>query len=315
MHGTLRDAYEARMRRLEAAGGRLYRERIRGRAGGAEQWVELHEMPGQRLGSVIWEGARMLSSYLQASGRIQTGARVLELGAGVGLCGILAGIQGAHVVLTEKEDETLELLEKNAARNAARIAAAGGSCRVAALDWTNPAETEAVLDMFSSYVDLVLCSDVVYREDLCTPLVRVLEQVLWRSCKAGSPAFVLLSYKERGVGASFFKALEAAGLSCSEVLDYDAALVSAQGGRVAGPASSGIKAGSTGADATRPEDSVPGENMALPCGVPAPSNTDFENGPQRLFEIRLPRAAFLMHRSRSTPAAAEAPQAVVAQVV
>ena len=70
---------------------------------------------------------------------IWQGASVLELGSGTGVVGLAAACLGAHVVATDLP-AVLPLLEANIASNRAMVAAAGGTMRAAALDWSVPAD-------------------------------------------------------------------------------------------------------------------------------------------------------------------------------
>lgn len=57
------------------------------------------------LHALLWPVARLLVNYVQAHTPQFQGARVLELGAGVGLSGIGAAAYGSHAVLTDKVSE------------------------------------------------------------------------------------------------------------------------------------------------------------------------------------------------------------------
>jgi Ran GTPase-activating protein (RanGAP) involved in mRNA processing and transport len=89
------------------------------------------------------------------------GSRVLELGAGIGVPGILAGRVCAELVLTDSNDAVVERLSRNIQLNRADIACAPGATRVANLLWGAgafpPKETAT-----PQSIDVVLGSDVVY---------------------------------------------------------------------------------------------------------------------------------------------------------
>eukprot|EP00752_Nemacystus_decipiens_P017897 g16046.t1 len=70
------------------------------------------------VGSVVWDAEVLLAHYLdQAYGSRLRGMRVLEVGAGTGLAGIVAARLGASVALTD-QSKMLPTLEKNARSNA-----------------------------------------------------------------------------------------------------------------------------------------------------------------------------------------------------
>eukprot|EP00903_Cladosiphon_okamuranus_P011205 g10573.t1 len=70
------------------------------------------------VGSVVWDAEVLLAHYLdQAYGPRLNGMRVLELGSGTGLAGIVAARLGASVALTD-QSKILPTLERNARSNA-----------------------------------------------------------------------------------------------------------------------------------------------------------------------------------------------------
>ena len=78
------------------------------------------------------------------------GARVLELGAGLGLPSLAAAVAGADVLATDWAGDAVELLRTNAERN-------GIVLRVELVRWDRP---ESLLE--AAPWDLVLASDLLY---------------------------------------------------------------------------------------------------------------------------------------------------------
>jgi predicted nicotinamide N-methyase len=66
-------------------------------------------------GTMLWPAAIALAE--DVSGRELAGKRVLELGAGTGLPGIVAASRGACVVQTDHQELVLDVCRRNAARN------------------------------------------------------------------------------------------------------------------------------------------------------------------------------------------------------
>jgi len=78
------------------------------------------------LATKVWRGSLILSRALMAQSELVDKMRVLELGCGVGLCGILASLLGSkHVVLTDCSWDGLKALLSNV--NGARSAPMQGS--------------------------------------------------------------------------------------------------------------------------------------------------------------------------------------------
>ena len=78
------------------------------------------------------------------------GLRVLELGCGLGLPALAAGLRGADVLATDWAEEAIELLRQNAERNHVFL-------RVARVRWSEP---EPFLR--AAPWDLVLGADLLY---------------------------------------------------------------------------------------------------------------------------------------------------------
>ena len=88
---------------------------------------------GRGVGAKLWRAASMLSDVLFADPAFVRGQSVLELGAGVGLCGLLAAKLGAKTVaLTDFEPALLDSLALAARDNRAP---GDAETRVARCDW------------------------------------------------------------------------------------------------------------------------------------------------------------------------------------
>lgn len=114
-------------------------------------------------GIVLWPAAIALAH--EVASRPFEGKRVLELGAGTGLPGIIAASLGARVVQTDRQEVVLHVCKKNAERNGV---AAQIEHRIA--DWTEWTDTERY--------DCILGSDVLYAESLHPHLRRIFESNL-----------------------------------------------------------------------------------------------------------------------------------------
>jgi len=108
-------------------------------------------------GQIVWPVSRLVAQYLASGPGVAAslrGARVLELGAGCGLCGVAAAFLGAaEVVLTDNEPEVLAVL----AKNAERPVPGGCALRVREFNWGDGAAA-AELGTFP----FLLGADVIY---------------------------------------------------------------------------------------------------------------------------------------------------------
>lgn len=96
------------------------------------------------LGGEVWPGAIVLCRYLEQNSVVQ-GKRVVELGCGTGLCGIVCMKLGAKSVLLTDEYIDLALMNKV------------DDIQVSVLDWEKPS---MVLDEWKTRFDIVLGSEV-----------------------------------------------------------------------------------------------------------------------------------------------------------
>ena len=107
---------------------------------------------------VAWPAGLGLARYL--AGQSLVGARVLEVGSGVGVSGLGAALAGAQVLVTDNEPAALRLAAMNARRN-------GLPLRAAAADWR--------AWPLRARFDLVIGSDVTYEPAAFEALLEVLE--------------------------------------------------------------------------------------------------------------------------------------------
>eukprot|EP00124_Ichthyophonus_hoferi_P001234 Ihof_evm1s60 gene=Ihof_evmTU1s60 len=125
------------------------------------------------VGNHVWEGAIVLSRYLERT--LQTGMkglRVLEIGAGMGLVGLMAGLlEAREVFLTDAFDHVLHRLMRNVERTEE---CTFDTVHVEKLDWTTPEKFCAEHGQF----DLVLGADVIYKDELTAPLLQTLRMMI-----------------------------------------------------------------------------------------------------------------------------------------
>lgn len=135
----------------------------------------------------VWPSAIGLSEYLVQHPHLVAGKRVLEIGCGLGLPGIVAGMLGAQVVLSDYLEEPLALARYNWKLNI------GTEAKAMQLDWREAAKVPEV--------DLLLASDVAY-ESRTFPFLRTLfEHQLAKGCS------ILVSEPSRTFARDFFHSL------------------------------------------------------------------------------------------------------------
>ena len=133
--GATRDAVEAALAACRSAAGA---ETVRAFAFDGARVLVRETSHGNGVGARLWKAAVMLAHDLARHPEWCADARVLELGAGVGLCGLLAAKLGARtVVLTDFEHRLLDSLVVAARDDNALDVRPGPDApvRVARCDW------------------------------------------------------------------------------------------------------------------------------------------------------------------------------------
>ncbi|NUN99718.1 MAG: methyltransferase domain-containing protein [Saprospiraceae bacterium] len=139
----------------------------------------------------LWPSALALSQYLLRHQDLISGKTTLEIGCGLGLCGMVAADIGARVTLSDYLPEPLEVVRY--------------------LWWLNRQEEPDLLQMDWRYppqnlqFDLLLASDISYEIRAHEPLVGAIRKLL----KPGGR--VLLSEPRRSTANAFFKLLAREG--------------------------------------------------------------------------------------------------------
>jgi predicted nicotinamide N-methyase len=126
----------------------------------------------------LWPAGLALAEALPGDLR---GARVLELGCGLGIPSLVAAARGAQVLATDWSQDALDLLEANAARN-------GLELEVARVRWDEPQRLRRPWA-------LVLAADVLYEHRNVPQLLALLDAL---------EAEVLLAEPGRPPATAFF---------------------------------------------------------------------------------------------------------------
>uniref|UniRef100_A0A3B3Y2Z1 EEF1A lysine methyltransferase 3 n=1 Tax=Poecilia mexicana TaxID=48701 RepID=A0A3B3Y2Z1_9TELE len=158
--------------------------------------LRIKQLFGANLGvaAPVWEAALHLCRYFEDQSVELRGRRVIELGAGTGVVGILAARLGAEMTITDLP-LALPQLRANVSAN---VPPAG---------W--PSAPPAVLPLcwgedhlaFPSDWDLVLCADIVYLPETYPLLVETLAHL----CKNGAVVYLSSKMRREHRTQSFYK--------------------------------------------------------------------------------------------------------------
>ena len=137
----------------------------------------------------LWPSGVALARRVAA--RALRGARVLELGCGLGLPSLAAALAGGRVLATDWSPQAIALLRGNAARNGAEL-------ETAIVDWQRPEAITARAPW-----ELVLGADLLYERRNVAPLLELLPPLLgdrgelWLADPGRAPAEEFLAGFER----------------------------------------------------------------------------------------------------------------------
>ena len=113
----------------------------------------------------LWASAIAMAHYLVEKKIVSDGMQVTEIGCGLGLPSIVAGLLGGEVTLTDYLDEALDFAQLNWHQNLPNKMA-----QFKKLDWRNPDPSVAA--------DVLLASDVAYEERAFEPLLNAFQTLL-----------------------------------------------------------------------------------------------------------------------------------------
>jgi len=130
----------------------------------------------------LWPSAHLLARTL--AGRALRGARVLELGCGLGLPSLAAALAGGRVMSTDWAPEAVQAVQRNAERN-------GLGLEAQVCDWREPPES-----VLERPWELVIAADVLYERRNVAPLCALLERLgaeTWIADPGRAPCEALLA--------------------------------------------------------------------------------------------------------------------------
>ncbi|XP_077489868.1 methyltransferase-like protein 22 isoform X2 [Amblyomma americanum] len=147
------------------------------------------------VGLQVWKAALVMSDFLLHNGReLLRGKGVVELGGGIGLCGVVAAAFADFVLCTDALEEVLHLCRRNLEQNQAFYDALNVkpcSARVRCLDWRHGLPEMQIATGCSGWsaedvedfqkADIFLAADVVYDDHLTDCLFELLLKAVTRA--------------------------------------------------------------------------------------------------------------------------------------
>jgi predicted nicotinamide N-methyase len=184
-------------------------------------------------GLVLWGAALLLTWHLEHTpslrAKLASGASVLELGCGAGLCAAAAALLGGAVTATDGDDEVVALAAENAAQllaDAARertetpsIAHTSplGAVTARRLRWGDAADAAALAPPY----ELIIASDVIYFVEAHDALLATL--VMLAAASPGCEVLLAHTWRKPDAEGAFFARLTGAegGFACEDVTPAD----------------------------------------------------------------------------------------------
>ena len=164
-----------------------------------------HDLTGQ----VVWPVSVLLGWFVARERERFRGARVLEVGAGCGVAGLIAAAVGADATLTDGSDTVCRLL----ARAGDLGVPGGGAISSAKLVWGDRPSLEA---LGGRPYDFVLGADVVQWPALVAPLLQTVRAALAGAARADAAFFVGVCTRAAATEAAFLAEAERVGFSVEE---------------------------------------------------------------------------------------------------
>ncbi|EEB12510.1 conserved hypothetical protein [Pediculus humanus corporis] len=133
------------------------------------------------VGLQIWRAALLLSDFIIYSQKLFEGKTVLELGSGVGLTSIVAGMFAKEIISTDLDTgNILKLLESNLKRNSEIIK---GKATVEKLDFLNSDNWSPSFCDKVKHTDIIIAADVIYDNTITEAFIKTITKILSSSPK------------------------------------------------------------------------------------------------------------------------------------
>ncbi|GAA6031097.1 hypothetical protein JCM8097_004003 [Rhodosporidiobolus ruineniae] len=158
--------------------------------------------------SLVWNAAILLADRIACREEEVRGKRVLELGCGLGLPGIVAARMGAEKVVLSDYDNLAILADASRAANEALLPPFRERVEVVGHTW---GESVAPLLRSSPTYDLILVADCVWERSLHAPLLSSLSALL-AACPEATVLFAAGFHTGRATVSAFLSVAEEAGV-------------------------------------------------------------------------------------------------------
>ncbi|EFA77851.1 hypothetical protein PPL_09349 [Heterostelium album PN500] len=175
--------------------------------GDLELSIRGQELQNQNIqpstGLLPWPAASIMSSFIAKHNELFVDKNVLELGTGVGICGLIASRYARSVLLSDGDTATFDQLNKNIELNSHLYNVNGPSSsslsqskkpKAIKLRWGKDETLEQLKsDLCFQPYDIIIGSDLIYQDSSIEPLFYTVNQLLAET----SDATFYLSFLDR----------------------------------------------------------------------------------------------------------------------
>ncbi|KAG8079564.1 hypothetical protein GUJ93_ZPchr0007g4394 [Zizania palustris] len=110
-------------------------------------------------GQLVWPGAVLMNTYLSEHPETVKNHSIIELGSGVGITGILCSRFCKEVILTDHNDEVLEIIKKNIEMQPCS-GNANTALKAEKLEWGNNVHLGSIIEKHPAGFDVILGADI-----------------------------------------------------------------------------------------------------------------------------------------------------------
>lgn len=166
-------------------------------------------------GQLVWPGAVLMNTYLSEHPETVKGCSLIELGSGIGITGILCSRFCKEVVLTDHNDEVLEIIKKNIEMQSCS-GNADAVLTAEKLEWGNHDHLSNIIEKHPVGFDLILGADICFQQASIPCLFDTVEKLL--RMQANKCRFILAYVSRTKVmDALVLKEAEKRGMVVKEV--------------------------------------------------------------------------------------------------
>jgi hypothetical protein len=149
--------------------------------------LQLESEKKELSGQFMWEGSRIICSFIKSNKDLVAGKNVIELGAGTGLVSIVAKLvcNANQVTATDGDHVAMGIIRENLVMNKAPVEAAF-------LRWGEQIQLPDI-----GRYDVIVAGDVIYKEELPPLFFRTVKDILSASMPT-KPCVLFLCHIPRG---------------------------------------------------------------------------------------------------------------------